>query len=149
MTIYEGLFLLNAPKANRDWDQVFAHVCDILKKHGAELIRSEKWGERKLAYTVQREKRGSYLLTYFHADGDAVTRIYRECELSDVIMRALILAVPVVPEPKAPPATIEEVTARARAARQAAAMGGGGGGRSRGPVDVPDEATSTYVEEKK
>jgi len=94
---YEGLFLLNSHRANRDWEEVFGHVTGILKKHGAELISHEKWGERKLAYPVRGEKRGTYLLTYFRATGDAPNRIYRDCEISEIILRALILATTEVP----------------------------------------------------
>ena len=101
MKAYEGLFLLNSHKANRDWDQAFAHVTNILAKHGAELVRHEKWGERKLAYTVGRERRGIYLLIYFRASGDAVTGIYRDVEISDVVLRAMILAIKDVPPARA------------------------------------------------
>lgn len=122
MKAYEGLFLINSHKANRDWDQAFAHVTGILAKHGAELVRHEKWGERKLAYTIGRERRGIYLLTYFLAAGDAVTGIYRDVEISDIVLRAMILAIKDVP-PAPAEAAPAPAAKPARPARPAAESG--------------------------
>jgi len=93
---YEGMFLLDSARATREWDVVQAHVHDILKKHGAEITKSEKWSERRLAYDIRGHKRGVYMLTYFTAPGEAIRLINRDCELSDVVIRNLII----VDEPK-------------------------------------------------
>jgi len=136
---YEGLFLLNSHKANRDWDQAFAHVTNMLAKHGAELVRHEKWGERKLAYTIGRERRGIYLLIYFRAAGDAVTGIYRDVEISDIVLRAMILAIKDVP-----PAPGEAAPApAAKPARPAAA-----GGKAEAKTEKEEAAASETTDDK-
>jgi len=98
------MFLVDNRYANRDWDRVLSHVKEIIGKHGGEMIKCEKWGERKLAYPINGHKRGTYLLTYFRASGDAPNRIYRDVELSDTFLRAMILAIEREP-------TEEEMTA--------------------------------------
>lgn len=98
MKTYEGMFLVDTRHANRDWDRVVAQVNEIVSKHGGRMIRCEKWGERKLAYPIAGNKRGVYLLTYFEADGEAANGVYREVELSETFLRALILAVDKAPD---------------------------------------------------
>jgi len=118
LRLYEGMFLLDNRQANRDWDGSLEKLKGILSKHGAEIIRCEKWGERKLSYEIGGRRRGTYVLTYFSADGDAVNRIYRECELSDLVLRALILRIKALPfeekqeEPEAPAERPEPVPAQ-------------------------------------
>ena len=69
MSLYEGMFVMDNRQANRDWDGSLEKLKSMLAKHGAELVRAEKWGERKLAYEMQGRRRGTYMLLYFNATG--------------------------------------------------------------------------------
>jgi len=91
LNTYEGLFLLNSVAAKRDWDAAQNHVKEILTKHGAEVSTNYRWDERKLAYEICQQKRGTYYLVYFKGDTEAVAGIRRDCELSELILRQLIL----------------------------------------------------------
>lgn len=89
---YEGLFLIDNTHANKDWDDAVNHVHEILQKHKAEVLFTEKWGERKLAYKVKGQKRGTYLLIRFNAPTGAITHIKQNCLLSEIILRSLIVS---------------------------------------------------------
>jgi len=97
LSLYEGMFVMDNRQANRDWDGSLEKLKGIFTKHGAQIRRCDKWGERKLAYEMQGRRRGTYVLTYFDATGTAANEIYRECELSELMMRALILKVDAIP----------------------------------------------------
>lgn len=90
---YEGMFLLDSAKAAAAWDDTVNHVHDILTKHGSEIVASRQWDERRLAYPINGHKKGTYLLTYFRADGENLKEIVADCHLSEVILRELILKV--------------------------------------------------------
>lgn len=91
MKLYEGMFLVDNARANNDWDAVAAHVHGILDRHGAVIKRSQKWGERKLAYEIAGHKRCTYMLVHFEVGGDAIGPIRRDAGLSDTIARTLIV----------------------------------------------------------
>ena len=91
MRMYEGLFLIDNAHANTEWDNVVKHIHDILLKNGAEILKTEKWGEKKLAYKIKSHKRGTYLLIHFNAKNSAITTIRRDFQLSDYIIRSLIV----------------------------------------------------------
>jgi len=84
------MFLVDNSRANSDWDAVVAHVHGILERHGATIKRTQKWGERKLAYEIAGHKRCTYLVVHFEAGGDAITGIRRDAGLSDTIARTLV-----------------------------------------------------------
>lgn len=90
---YEGMFLLDSAKAAAAWDDTVKHVHDILAKHQSEIVASRQWDERRLAYSVDGHKKGTYLLTYFKTDGSHLKEIVADCHLSDVILRELVLKV--------------------------------------------------------
>ena len=91
MRMYEGLFLIDNTHANTEWDNVVKHIHDILQKNGAEILKTEKWGEKKLAYKIKNHKRGTYLLIHFNAKNSAIITIRRDFQLSDSIIRFLIV----------------------------------------------------------
>ncbi|HHT9116474.1 MAG TPA: 30S ribosomal protein S6 [Candidatus Wunengus californicus] len=89
--MYEGLFLIDNAHASTEWDTVVKHIQDILQKNGAEILKTEKWGEKKLAYKIKSHKRGTYLLIHFNAKNSAITPIRKNFQLSDYIVRFLIV----------------------------------------------------------
>ncbi|MCF6157805.1 MAG: 30S ribosomal protein S6 [wastewater metagenome] len=91
LRLYEGLFLIDNAYANTELDTVVKHIHDILQKNGAEILKSENWGEKKLAYKVNGHKRGTYFLIHFNAKSMAVAAIRRDLQLSDSIIRFLIV----------------------------------------------------------
>lgn len=91
MRMYEGLFLIDNAHANMEWDNVVKHIHGILQKNKAEILKTEKWGEKKLAYKIKGHKRGTYLLIHFNLENTAISSIRRDFQLSDYIIRFLIL----------------------------------------------------------
>ena len=88
--LYEAMFLVDSA-AEADLDKINAIIKKILEKAGAEIVSMEKWDERRLAYEIGGKNRGTYILCYFHADGQKIRQIERDAQLSESIMRVLIL----------------------------------------------------------
>ena len=91
MKLYEGLFLFDANLAAKDWPGLEKHIGDLLTKNEAEMVYSERWPDRKLAYEVQGCRKGTYFLTYFNAPGPAITALHRDVQLSERVLRLMVL----------------------------------------------------------
>jgi small subunit ribosomal protein S6 len=87
---YEGMFLIGQNVA-ADLTAVLQHLNEVLARGNAEVIAMRKWDERRLAFEIRGQKRGLYILVYFRAPGPDVAHIERDCNLSEKILRALIL----------------------------------------------------------
>ncbi len=94
------MFIISDTIAGSDWEATVKHVEDLLKNRGAEVLKSEKWEERKFAYKLKGHKRGVYLLVYFNAPTDSITLIKRDFELSDNVLRTLIVKIDKMKESK-------------------------------------------------
>ena len=90
---YEGMFLLDSTKVALSWDDSVKQVHSILTKHDAEIVASRQWDERRLAYPIRGQKKGTYLLTFFKTDGSKLREIEADCHLNELILRDLILKV--------------------------------------------------------
>lgn len=91
--LYEVMFLIDSAEAAKDWDGIIELATKMLNKIDAQIISLKKWDERPLAYSIKKCTRGTYILSYFKADGRKITELERDVLLSERIMRALILRV--------------------------------------------------------
>ena len=90
--LYEGMFLVDSAQAGADWDGVISAIRTILERAEAEVVSIRKWDDRKLAYEIKGKTRGTYILCYFRADGEKIGDIEKAVQLSEQIMRVLILS---------------------------------------------------------
>ena len=93
MPVYEGMFILDPTKYSRDPAGSAQQVSDIITQHGGTILAARLWDERKLAYPIKGHKKGIYWLTYFKMPGGNLTALERQCEITDEIIRKLVLKV--------------------------------------------------------
>ncbi len=90
--LYEGMFLVDSGKAASDWDGINAAIKKILNRAEAEIVSMRKWDDRRLAYDIKSTSRGTYMLCYFKVDGQKIQSIEKDVQLSENIIRVLILS---------------------------------------------------------
>ena len=98
MTKYEIMYIINPTilEEGRDAviakvDAVIAKVDAILTESGAALTKTEKWGERKLAYPIDKKKTGFYVLTTLEMDGTRLVEVERKLNITEEVMRYIIV----------------------------------------------------------
>jgi len=88
--VYEAMFLL-PPGAAMDQDGTGLRLCrSIIERHGGQVTVIKRWDERKLAYEINGQKRGTYVIAYFRGPGGAVSAVERDVRLSDEILRVMV-----------------------------------------------------------
>lgn len=119
---YEAMFLLGQAQA-ADLGGAVAHIQEIMARGHAEILAMRKWDERRLAYEIRGQKRGTYILVYFKAPGKDVAHIERDCNLSERLLRTMILRADHMTEEQMRSADARkelEIEAKLRAERPAA-----------------------------
>jgi small subunit ribosomal protein S6 len=91
--VYECMFLLDTNKVAGDVPAAAKQLHAVLERNHAEVLASRPWDERRLAYPINGHKKGLYYLTYFRSEGKNIVGIERDCALTEVILRTLILKV--------------------------------------------------------
>jgi small subunit ribosomal protein S6 len=86
---YEAMFLFGQAAA-QDQDGTLASVRSIVERHGGEILHMKRWDERKLAYEIQKQKRGTYIICYYRGPGNSVSAIERDVNLSENILRVMV-----------------------------------------------------------
>ena len=89
---YEVMFLIGQAQSG-DLAGVISHIEEILNRAGGEVIAMKKWDERRLAYEIDGQKRGLYILAYVKMPGLSLANFERDCNLSEKILRTMTLRV--------------------------------------------------------
>jgi small subunit ribosomal protein S6 len=115
---YETIFILRPDLGENQIKQSLKRVEDIVTNGGGELIETDEWGVRELAYRIRRERRGYYVRLDYVAPGPVMNEVERNLKLMDESLRHLSVMV----EEDADPAKLRgEVEARQRRLAEARA----------------------------
>ncbi len=91
--VYEGMFILDSNRFGRDPEVVSGQVSAMIEKCGGEMLVSRLWEDRRLAYPIKGQRKGTYWLTYFRLDSLQLGDLRRQCHITDDILRVLFLKV--------------------------------------------------------
>ena len=87
--VYECMFLAGQAAAAQFGDLI-QHINDLIGRANGEVISMKKWDDRRLAYEMDKQKRGVYILAYINCPADMVGRLERDVQISDKLLRVLI-----------------------------------------------------------
>lgn len=91
--VYECMLILNSNRYARNPAEVSSQIEKIVVGLGGTMLASRLWEERKLAYPIAGQRKGTYWLTYFKLEGRQIDAVKRQCQLSDNILRTLVLKI--------------------------------------------------------
>lgn len=91
MRYYEMLFIIHP---NYEQDQLDAIVNAVRKEitaRNGKILKVDNWGKRKLAYLINKQRYGSYVLMYFEAEPAVIRDLYEWMEIQSQILHQLII----------------------------------------------------------
>ncbi len=139
MKTYEGMFLFD-PSFATDMKNVEQEVARLMERADAKTIMCDKWEERKLAYEIDGRKRGCYVLVFFEADPEKITSLERDVQLSESVLRVLILQAEYMTEEMMKKAYPIRQRAESATTPPASAVGEKPEGESKPETPAPDSA---------
>lgn len=105
MRSYELIFIVHPDVNEDDMTAVVEKVEGLIERNSGEVVQTESWGLRRLAYPIQKRWEGQYVLMQLELESQSVTGLERDLGLTEQIMRHLIVR---VEEPKLPKETVAE-----------------------------------------
>ena len=89
MNNYETVFILNPVLSEEQAKDTVDKFVKVLTKANAEIISTENWGLKKLAYPINKKSTGFYNLIEFAADPQAIATLETEYRRDESVMRFL------------------------------------------------------------
>ena len=120
MNQYEVMYVIDAALEDSARTELINRFSELVKKNGGEIDRVDEWGKRRLAYAINYKTEGYYVLMYIKAPADLPKELERNFQISDKVLRSLIVRyegeLPAKREPLKPYVAREAVAAEAEAA---------------------------------
>ena len=90
--IYETTFIVNASLDDTQVDTVISRVQDTISKNGGVAKALNKWGRKRMSYSINKKTNGFYVNIEFEAPGTLLALLERSFQLDEMILRYLTIA---------------------------------------------------------
>lgn len=90
MRDYETLYIVRPDLDEEALTGVIDKYNNLISANGGEVINTNKWGKRKLAYEVKDYREGYYVLIDFQGQPAVAQELERVFKISDDVIRYLI-----------------------------------------------------------
>lgn len=91
MTNYEIMFILSTQITEEEKKANVEKVEAVLTAAGATELKTEIWGDRKLAYPIKKKENGYYVLTTFQSDGTNFNEIESKLNINESLLKYMIV----------------------------------------------------------
>ncbi|NLL67914.1 MAG: 30S ribosomal protein S6 [Clostridiaceae bacterium] len=90
MNKYETMYIISPTVDDEQVKELVEKFNNLISEHG-EIEKVEEWGRKKLAYEVQDQKEGYYVLLNFSANPEFPAELERNFKINENILKYLIL----------------------------------------------------------
>ena len=91
MRKYEVMLILPAEADEALVAKATDRIAQVLKESGGEIVSTSPWGRRRLAFEIDRQSEGFYVVSEFTADPDVIKELGRVLSLADEVIRFKIV----------------------------------------------------------
>ena len=87
---YEAIIVFSLKKDEEQIKALTAKFADLIKENGT-LDSIDEWGKKKLAYEINYESEGYYVLYNFESKPDFPAELERVINITDGVLRSIVV----------------------------------------------------------
>lgn len=93
MAFYETTFIARQDVSSAQVESFAKEFSDIVSQNGGKVERTENWGLRTLAYPVNKNKRGHYVMFQISGAASAISELERQFRIHEDIIRYMTVKI--------------------------------------------------------
>jgi small subunit ribosomal protein S6 len=86
---YELMFIVRPDMTEEDLDKLLSMLQSIVPASGGSIVKVDKMGKRRLAYTVKRFHEGIYVLMVVEGGGAVIHELERRLRVTEQVIKFL------------------------------------------------------------
>jgi small subunit ribosomal protein S6 len=102
MPLYENVFIARQDISGAQVDALADQFTQLIADNGGEVKKRENWGLRNLAYRMNKNRKGHYVLFNIEAPAPAVAELERTMRINEDVLRYLTIKVDALEEGPSP-----------------------------------------------
>ena len=91
MPLYETVFIARQDMTPAQVDELAANCATIIKEGQGKVVKTDNWGLKTMAYKIQKNKKGYYVLMNIDAPAPAVLEMERQIRLNEDVLRYMTI----------------------------------------------------------
>lgn len=92
MKDYESMIIIDPSLSEAEAEEENKKFCSFIKGKDGEVLKTDTWGKRKLAYEVEDKKDGYYFVNFFKLEPSKSKEVFRYFKLNETIFRYNLLS---------------------------------------------------------
>jgi small subunit ribosomal protein S6 len=104
MRLYETIFIIQPELNEEDAEEHIKRVENLVTRLGGEILKTERWGKKRLAYEIDKHRYGYYVLLRIRGDSAILPELERHYRLTEGIIRSMVISLK--GEPKEEPVMV-------------------------------------------
>jgi small subunit ribosomal protein S6 len=90
---YELVYIMSPDATEQAITDLHTQVESIIVRYQGELLKTENWGRRRMAFRIGKHREGTYLLEVFTGTGELTKELDRRLKVIDSVIRHLLVRV--------------------------------------------------------
>jgi len=91
MNYYEEVMILDPNIDDNAVNETIDRVKNVIVSKGGEILKTDTWGRRKLAYELNKHQKGNYVLLNFKSPPDTVLELEKLSKVVDPIIKFMVV----------------------------------------------------------
>ena len=91
MKKYESVIIINPSLDEQGIKDVITKFTDLINNNNGKVENVEEMGKRKLAYEINKQKEGFYLVFKFEAKPELIAELERNYRITDEVMKFMVV----------------------------------------------------------
>ena len=92
MRSYQSVLILKPDIEDTRVDEALGKIGEFIKGNGGTILKTEKWGKKRLAYRVKKNRFGIYLNLYQTVEPSGVIDLEKKYKLYDLIIKFMVVS---------------------------------------------------------
>ena len=102
MALYESVIIGRQDLTPNQFEELIDEFIKIIESYKGVIKKRENWGLRNLAYKINKNRKGHYVLLNIDSSSDAIVEYERLMRLNEDIIRFLTIRISSVDEKSSP-----------------------------------------------
>ncbi len=91
MNVYENIVIINAALSDEEINASISKIKDIIVNSDGEVLRTDMWGRMKLAYEINKHKKGYYVMLIYKTQPLTIKKLEEFYKVFDPVIKFMVI----------------------------------------------------------
>ena len=91
MNIYENIIILNPTLPDEEINGAVSKIKEIVIQSGGEVLKTDMWGRKKLAYPIDKHNKGFYTMLVYKTPPETIRKLEEFYKVFDPVIKFMVV----------------------------------------------------------